>query len=191
LGNYWVVQAAQNADSLSVEDYLAGELKSEIRHEYIGGAVYAMAGASRQHGVISGNLFVALHSRLRGKRCQVFMADLKVSLRIAEEDIFYYPDLMVTCDPRSTERYFERFPKVLIEVLSPETERVDRREKLSGYTQIETLEEYILVAQEKMEVTVFRRANQWRPEVANQPGQQLLIPSLDFSLPLLAIYEGV
>lgn len=83
-------------------------------------------------------------------------------------------DLIVTCDPRDTERYFKRFPKVLIEVLPPDTERIDRREKFSSYTQIESLEEYILVAQDQMEVTIFRRANNWRPEVANQPRQQLL-----------------
>lgn len=103
----------------------------------------------------------------------------------------YYPDVMVTCDPRDTDRYFSRFPKVLIEVLSPETERTDRREKFLSYTQIETLEEYVLVAQDKMEVTVFRRANKWQPEIANKPDLQLRLPSLDFALPLSAVYEGV
>lgn len=184
------MQAAQNAPSISVADYLNGELKSEIRHEYIGGLVYAMAGASRRHNVICGNLFAGLRAHLRGTPCQVFMVDLKARLRIAGEDIFYYPDLMVTCDPRSNDPYFESFPKVLIEVLSPETERIDRREKFSTYTQVETLEEYILVAQENMEVTVFRRANNWLPDVANQREQQLRVSSLDFSMPLSAIYEN-
>jgi Uma2 family endonuclease len=96
----------------------------------------------------------------------------------------------VTCDPRDTERYFKTFPKVLIEVLSPDTERIDRREKFSSYTQIESLEEYILVAQDQTEVTVFRRAKNWRPEVANQPQQQLRIESLDFTLSLSAIYDS-
>ena len=184
------MQAIQNAASLSVEDYLAGELTSEIRHEYIGGLVYAMAGVSSEHNIICLNLAFALRSHLRGKPCQVFMADVKARLRIADEDIFYYPDVMVTCDPRDTERYFKRFPKLLIEVLSPETERIDRREKFSSYTRIETLEEYILVAQDTIEVTVFRRASNWRPEAANQPQQQLRIPSLDFAFSLSAIYES-
>ncbi len=185
------IQAVGHAAAVSVEDYLAGELKSEIRHEYIGGLLYAMAGTSREHNIICQNLLIAPRSHLRGQPCQVFIESLKLRLRIEDEDIFNYPDLIVTCDPRDTERYFTKFPKVIIEVLSPDTERIDRREKFSSYTQIETLEEYILVAQDQMEVTVFRRAGNWRPVVANQPGQQLRLESLDFTLLLSAIYESV
>jgi len=184
------VQAVQSATFISVEDYLAGEQDGDIRHEYIGGLVYAMAGAGSRHNIICRNLLVALDTHLRGGNCQVFFIDVKVRLRIADEDIFYYPDLMVTCDPRDTEEYFKRFPKVLIEVLSPATERTDRREKFSSYTQIESLEEYVLVAQDQVETTVFHRANNWRPEIANQPPQHLNIPSLDFTLSLSAIYQG-
>src|SRR5262245_20711594 len=116
---------------------------------------------------------------------------MKVRLYVSANDIFYYADLMVTCDPRDTDRYFKRFPKVRIEVLSPETERTDRREKFVSYTQIETLGAYVLVAQDKMEVTWFRRKNQWQPEVARRADQQLRMASLDFALPLSAVYEGV
>jgi Uma2 family endonuclease len=184
------VQAVEHGASISVEDYLAGELKSAIRHEYMGGVVYAMAGTSSEHNIICQNLLIALRSHLRGKPCQVFMENLKLRLRTAQEDVFYYPDLIVTCDPRDTERYFKTFPRVLIEVLSPDTERIDRREKFFSYTQIESLEEYILVAQDQTEVTVYRRAGNWRPEVTNQPQQQLRIECLDFTLSLSAIYES-
>jgi len=184
------MQAVENAASIRVEDYLAGELKSEIRHEYIGGLVYAMAGTSDRHNIICQNLAFAVRSHLRGKPCQVYMESVKLRLRIANEDLFYYPDLIVTCDPRDTERYFKSFPSVLIEVLSPDTQRIDRREKFLSYTRIESLEEYILVAQEQQEVTIFRRASNWLPEVANQPQQQLRIPSLDLTVPLEAIYES-
>jgi Uma2 family endonuclease len=183
------VQAVEHAASISVEDYLAGELKSEVRHEYIGGLVYGMAGTSSEHNIICQNLLIALRSHLRGRPCQVFMESVKLRLRLADEDIFYYPDLIVTRDPRDTERYFKKFPKVLIEVLPPDTERVDRREKFSSYTQIESLEEYILVAQDQMEATVFRRANNWRADFASQP-QQLRIESLDFTLPMAALYDS-
>jgi Uma2 family endonuclease len=183
------VQATSNPASLSVEEYLAGERRNQIRHEFIGGVVYAMAGTSHRHNIICLNLAFAIRSHLRDGPCQVFMENIKLRLQIATEDIFYYPDLMVICDPRDTDAYFNRFPKVLIEVLSPETERIDRREKFSSYTQIETLEEYILVAQDSMEVTTFRRVNQWRPELANQPDQELCIPSIGFALSLPAIYE--
>ena len=106
------MQAVEHAASISVEDYLAGELKSEIRHEYIGGLVYAMAGTSREHNIICQNLLIALRSHLRGRPCQVFMESVKLRLRTANEDVFYYPDLIVTCDPRDTERYFTDFRRL-------------------------------------------------------------------------------
>ena len=98
---------------------------------------------------------------------------------------------MVACDPRDTDRHFKRFPKVLIEVLSPETERTDRREKFMAYTGIETVEEYVLVAQDRMEVTVFRRQARWAAEVLTKPMESLALRSLGFSLGLEAVYEGV
>jgi Uma2 family endonuclease len=185
------VEAVEHATSIGVEEYLAGELKSETRHEYVGGLVYAMAGASRKHNIICQNLLIALRAHLRGRPCQVFIEDVKLRIRSSNQTLFYYPDLTVTCDPRDTDEYFNSFPKVLIEVLSPDTERIDRREKFSSYTQIDSLEEYILVAQDQTEVTVFRRAKNWRPEVATQTGQQLRIESLDFTLSLATIYDAV
>lgn len=176
---------------VSVADYLAGEPISEFRHEYIGGEIHTMAGASEEHNAISLNLATALQSHLKGRRCRAFIHDMKVRLQIAGDDIFYYPDVMVACDPRDTDRYFKRFPTVIVEVLSPETERTDRREKFLSYQQIETLEEYVLVAQDKSEVTVFRRANQWRPEIVRQASDSLNLSSLEFSLALVDLYDGV
>jgi Uma2 family endonuclease len=185
------MQIAEHEPLLTVEDYLEGEPHSEVRHEFIGGVVYAMAGASDEHNQIVGNLHAALHSHLRGKACRVFMLDAKVRLLLAAEDIFYYPDLMVACDPRDTDRYFKRFPRVLIEVLSDTTERTDRREKFLSYTQIETLEEYVLVAQDRIEVTLFRRANQWQPELLTKAELSLQLTSVNFAMPLAGIYEEV
>ena len=176
---------------VTVEDYLSGELRSETRHEYMGGSVYAMAGAGEEHNAVAGNLFATLHAHLRGKPCRVFFVDMKVRLLITRTDIFYYPDLMVACDPRDTDRYFKRYPKVLIEVLSPDTERTDRREKFLSYTGIETLEEYVLVAQDRLEVTVFRRNRQWQPEIFRRPEEALELASLGFAVQLDVIYEGV
>jgi len=185
------MEAIAKSALLSVEEYLAGEPASEVRHEYLGGTVYAMAGASVDHNKISLNLALHLTNHLRGKRCETFMADVKVRLNLANDDIFYYPDVMVACDSRDTDKFFKRFPKVLIEVMSDSTERIDRREKRWSYQHIETLEEYVLVAQDRMEVTVLRRANQWKPEVFSKPDQSLALPSLEFSLPLSGAYEGV
>jgi Uma2 family endonuclease len=183
--------AVEKPHLLTVEEYLEGEKQSEVRHEYIGGLVYAMAGSSDEHNAISLNLASALLAHLRGKLCRVFMVDSKVRLLAEADDIFYYPDLMVACDPRDKDRFFKRYPRVLVEVLSESTERIDRREKFLSYTQIETLEEYVLVAQDKMEVTLFRRASQWQPELLKMAAQSLPLPSIDFSIPLASIYEGV
>lgn len=185
------MQIAEHAPLLTVEDYLEGEQYSEVRHEFIGGVVYAMAGGSGEHNAICLNLATVLHPHLRAKACRLFMADVKVRLRIADDDLFYYPDLMIACDPRDTDRYFKRFPRVLIEVLSETTERTDRREKFLSYTQIETLEEYVLVAQDRMEVTLFRRVNQWHPQILTKAELSLQLASIDFAMPLVGIYEGV
>src|ERR1044072_6574523 len=112
------MNTALKADFVSVADYLEGEELSAVRHEYVGGGVFAMAGGSRSHGLITGNIFAALHAPLRGKPCQVFTADMKVHLVVADDEIFYYPDVMVTCDPRDTEAHFNKHPKVIVEVLS-------------------------------------------------------------------------
>ncbi|HRI12987.1 MAG TPA: Uma2 family endonuclease [Verrucomicrobiota bacterium] len=176
---------------MSVAEYLSGEEQSEVRHEYIGGSVYAMAGGSEEHCTITGNLFAALHAHLRGQRCRAFVADMKVRLVLRGEEVFYYPDVVVACDPRDTDRYFKRYPQVLIEVLSDSTERIDRREKRWSYLQMESLEEYVLVAQDYWEVTVYRRGHEWAPEILASPDSVLTLPSLEFSVPLSAIYEGL
>jgi len=149
---------------VSVEEYLEGEKRSEIRHEYIGGEVYAMSGGSEVHNLICGNLYAAVRQHLRGNPCKVFMADMKLRLNIAEDDVFYYPDLLVTCDPADNEPYFKTKPVVLVEVLSPSTERLDRREKFLSYIALPTLKEYVLIDQSKQAVTRFRHENGWKPE---------------------------
>lgn len=185
------MQAIQNTPAIGVEEYLAGELRSQERHEYLGGSVYAMAGTSVEHNLIAQNILLSLRTHLKGKPCQVFISDVKVRLQISDEDVFYYPDVMVACSPKDNERYYKRYPQVLVEVLSPDTERIDRREKFLSYIQIETLMEYVLVAQDKMEVTIFRRANKWQPEIVKEGDKLFSLESLGFSLPVSAIYEGV
>jgi Uma2 family endonuclease len=185
------MQAALKQDLTGVDEYLAGEQAGEVRHEYIDGAVYAMAGASREHNEIIGNIYSSLRTALRGTGCRAFFLDLKVRLNLQEQNIFYYPDLMVGCDPRDTERLYLRYPRILMEVSSESTERLDRHEKLSAYQTIESLEEYLIVAQVRMEVILFRRMNKWLPEVYNVRDQTVRLASINFALPLTTIYEGV
>src|SRR3989441_11786722 len=145
---------AQAQQLISVEEYLEDERFSEIRHEYVGGRVYAIAGASDDHNRIAGNIYSALHQRLRGKRCEPFMADMK--LKIPGGRAFYYPDVLVACDPADNAKYFRERPAVVFEVLSPDTERTDQREKWYAYALIPSLKVYVIVSQEKRQVTVLR-----------------------------------
>jgi Uma2 family endonuclease len=185
--------AALKYDLQSPEEYLLHEESGEVRHEYLGGMVYAMAGSSDDHSIIAGNIFAEIRQKLRGGPCKIFIGDMKARLLIGTRDVFYYPDVLVTCDPRDTEKYFKRFPKLIIEVLSETTANTDRREKLWNYTQMESLEEYVLIAQDEVEVTVFRRASHWEAEteVISSKQMDLRLKSLDLAIPLKAIYDGV
>lgn len=176
---------------LSVEDYLKFETEGLVKHEYIGGRIHAMAGASEQHNLIALNIASALHGHLRGGPCRAHIADFKVRLEINREDILYYPDVMVSCVREGVEKYYLRYPKLIVEVLSDSTETIDRREKLINYRQIPTLEEYVLVAQDKPEVTLLRRDDGWKPTLITALESPAEFRSIGLSLPLARIYEQV
>lgn len=174
---------------LSVDEYLAAEPSREIKHEYVGGHIYAMTGASIAHNLIALSLARALWAHLQGGPCQVFVADVKVRLRVAEQEVFYYPDVFVACRQDEDARDYRRFPNTVIEVLSDTTARTDRREKFLAYQTIDSLHEYVLVAQDEPRLTVFRRENGWRPEDVGGEGT-LALPSLRFSMSVADVYEG-
>jgi Uma2 family endonuclease len=174
---------------LSIEDYLAGEDGADVRHEYIDGQVYAMTGASDRHGLITGNILAALRPLVRGTPCQLFANDMKVRLSISRQDIFYYPDLVLSCDPMDRKTYYRSRPCLLVEVLSDTTARIDSREKLFAYQTIPSLKEYLLISQSTRLVQVHRRRQDWAPE-SFTPGS-VPLDSLAFDLPLDTIYEDV
>lgn len=176
---------------MSVEDYLAFEEASQVRHEFIGGDIHAMAGESVAHNTIAGNMFSALRGKLRGGHCRVFFENVKLRLEVAREEIIYYPDVVVSCHPTGVERLLVRLPTVVFEVLSPSTENVDRREKKMTYQQAPTLDEYVIVAQDRREVTIFRRAKNWVGETLTDPGAVLNLESLKQSLTVAEFYEDV
>ncbi len=104
---------------MTVADYLAFEESSPVRHEFIGGEIHAMSGGSEAHSTIAGNIFAKLRVALRGGPCRAYAENFKVRLEIARDDIFYYPDVVVTCNPAGTENFFLRLPTLIVEVLSP------------------------------------------------------------------------
>jgi Uma2 family endonuclease len=176
---------------LSVEDYLRTEEASDVRREYIGGRVHAMSGTSVRHNLISSNLVRLFSTHLLRGPCKTFFNDVKVRLTANHEDIFYYPDVMVARGPFALESHHLSNPKLIVEVLSPSTEAIDPREKLLNYPLIPTLEEYAFLAQDRPEITLHRREQQWRPVVVESPDAFVEFRSLKLSLPLAQIYEGV
>lgn len=176
---------------ISIEDYLSGEPLSEVRHEYVAGQVFAMAGGSRSHNELAGNAYSSLRFHLKNSSCRPFIGDIKVRLRIGPKDIFYYPDVVVGCDPRDTDEYSLRFPKLIIEVLSKTTERQDRLEKFEHYVTATTLEEYVLVAQNKMEVTLHRRRTNWAAEIYTAAEATFLLESVDLEMSVGLLYENI
>ncbi|MCB1717419.1 MAG: Uma2 family endonuclease [Candidatus Competibacteraceae bacterium] len=181
------MSTVQKTDWLSPEDYLAGELQSDTKHEYVAGYVYAMTGASETHNLITGNLHAALHGHLRGKPCRVFINDMKV--RVA--DAFYYPDLMVCCNPADNAPYFKTQPCLIIEVLSRSTQRADALEKRIAYQTLDSLQEYVLVAQHKPDIRTYRRiAGGWEEELSGADDTLRLL-SVDLRLPVAEVYENI
>ena len=177
------------ATQVTVEEYLEGERKSETRHEYVAGDIYAMAGASRTHNIIALNIADTLRGLLRGSGCQPFITDMKVRVRTRGETLFYYPDVFVSCDPRDTDDYFSDYPSIIFEVLSPDTKRLDQREKRWAYQTLESLQTYVLVDQFKQELNVWRRVGDgWETQTLAGKDAVLSIAEPAIALPLAEIY---
>src|SRR5258707_12833810 len=169
---------AKSQHLISGGDYLEGEILSEIRREYVAGKVYAMAGASDDHNRISINIVSQLVERPRGKRCEPFGADMK--LKMPDSEAFYYPDALITCDPSDSAAYFRERPTVVFEVLSPDTERIDQREKRFAYSLIPSLKVYVIVSQDESELTILRRGKrgQWVSQVLIGRDSGLKLPQV-------------
>jgi Uma2 family endonuclease len=177
---------------LTVEDYLKTEQDGEIRHEYLGGQIFAMAGASEAHNLIAGNIFALLRSHLRGSSCRAFVSDMKVKVKTQQADIFYYPDLLVTCDSNDNKKYFKTNPNLIVEVLSNSTETTDKREKRVNYQNIENLQEYVLVSQDEIRVEIYRKDSNgnWTVETLGKD-DNLQLNSVGLTLTMADIYEDV
>lgn len=184
--------AARKLNYISVEDYLAGELVSPIKHEYIGGVVYAMAGVRNVHNLIATNTLGSLGSRLRGKRCRPYNSDTKVRIRLPHHTRSYYPEAMVVCRPNPQCDSFQDEPAVVFEVLSRGSRRLDEGEKKDAYLAIPSLSVYALVERETAAVVVYRRTEQgFVREVDEGLDAVLPLPEIEIELPLTEMYEGV
>lgn len=179
---------------LTVEEYLKFEQDGEIRHEYVAGQIYGMTGSSREHNLIATNIISLLRPYLRGSSCRAFVSDMKVKIETNNQrvDLFYYPDLVVTCNPKDRERYFLTSPCLVIEIISPSTQATDKREKRVNYQNIESLQEYVLVSQDEIKVEVYRKDNEgnWTVETLGKD-DNLQLNSVRLTLTMADIYEDV
>ncbi len=183
---------------LSPEEYITLERKAipdadTVRSEYVNGRIVAMSGASRAHNLISGNIFAGLHTRLRSAGCETYKGEMRVSA--PKTSSYFYPDVVVVCEePRFEDDVFDTLlnPIIIVEVLSPSTEAYDRGEKLLHYQQLDSLKEYILVSQDKVNVERYlRKPNEWGYTSFRELDDVLPLTSIQCELPLQEIYERV
>ncbi len=172
---------------LSVEDYLEGEKVTEIRHEYVDGEVYAMAGVSKNHNRINRRLLDAIQDKLKGSECETFFVDVKVQVKKLNR--FYYPDLVVVCGEDTESDYVITKPTIIVEILSPSTAGTDRREKLFAYQEIESLQEYLMIEQDTPHAELYRRRDDglwsW---IVFEPDEDLELDAIKFATPLRDLY---
>jgi Uma2 family endonuclease len=177
---------------ISVEEYLAREQESPIKHEYVDGIVYCMVGARNVHNLIATNALVALGAQLRGKPCRPFNSDTKIRIRMVTETRFYYPDVSVVCHQNPQSDSFQDEPAVILEVLSRKTRRTDETEKKEAYLTLPSLSVYVLIEQELPQLTVWRRTEQgFVSEVVQGMDDVLLLPEIDTELALSDLYDSV
>jgi Uma2 family endonuclease len=175
--------------AMTIDEFITWENTQPDKHEFLRGDIFAMVGARRVHVTIAGNCFAALKSHLRGGPCRAFMADMKLAIQAA--DATFYPDVMVTCDPRDLAADTAmKHPKVIIEVLSESTAAYDRGDKFASYRLIDSLEEYALIDPDRRRVEVYRRL----PEgdwllAASESERGLILKSLGFEAGLDAVFE--
>lgn len=186
------MSAAKKLNLISIDDYLAAELASPEKHEYLGGVVYAMAGARNAHNLIATNTVVSLGGRLRGKRCRPYNSDTKIRIRLASHTRFYYPDVSVICRPNPPNDSFQDEPAVIVEVLSRKTRRIDAGEKKEAYVTIPSLGVYLMVEQEAPAIVAFRRSDHgFVGEVFEGLGAVIPLAEIEAELPLAEVYDGV
>ena len=178
---------------ITIEDYLADEETSDVKHEYLGGTVHAMAGATNQHNVIALNSLLSIGGQLRGKPCQPCNSDVKVRIEFPDHTRFYYPDAMVVRKSNPPSDHFQDQPVVIIEVLSDSTRRTDLGEKRDAYLTLPSLKVLLFVELEKPSITLHRRKSGGGFAIEHHLGLDAVIPlpEIDASLALADLYDRV
>lgn len=175
---------------LTEDEYLESEKTREIKHEYVDGEIYAMAGASRSHNILTSNMLFQFMSHLDGTRCIPFSADMKVKIETQNSSKFFYPDVLVACEDENGHDYYTDKPIIIVEVLSKATRQTDKTLKLNAYKTLPSLQEYVLIEQDFAEIEVCRRNNSWLSE-RYFLGDSVTFESIGLTLSVEAIYHRV
>ncbi len=178
--------ANKNNGFMGVEDYLQSELIRDTKHELINGNISAMAGASKNHERLTGNIYAEFRSHLKGSSCETFSSDMK--LKVGSN--FFYPDVMVVCDDNTENDYYTESPIIVVEVLSKSTRRVDETIKLMSYINTPSVQEYVIIEQDVVDIQVLRRSENWLPKHYFL-GDEVRFASIDLVLSVEEIYERV
>ena len=176
-------------DLLGIDDYLAGERDVDVRSEYVEGLVYAMAGASETHNTIATTFSAAIDNALRDG-CRSWQSDMKVIGKNQGKHFAYYPDIMAACGENTGDQYARTNPLLIVEVLSPNTQRIDLKEKFDNYISLPSLLEYVVVAQDMPLIRVFRRRNAWEQELF-YAGDELSLESVGLTVGVEHVYRRV
>jgi Uma2 family endonuclease len=178
---------------VSRDDYLQGELASEIRHEYVAGNVYAMSGGTLNHQRIAGNFTRMAGNQLTGKPCFPTGSDFKLQVPLGRgEEAFYYPDGMIICVPVPGNALFTDSPSVILEVLSPTTRRIDEVQKLRDYMTIPTLQTYLLAEPDAPFLILYRREGaDFQRHALSGPDAVLELSEVAITIPLAELYRDV
>lgn len=174
---------------ITAAEYLEGELRSEVRHEFVDGRVYAISGASRRHNEICLDLAANLQAHLRGGPCRTYIEAVKVQIADDIGEAYYYPDVFVACEPNDDDSHVVQHPKLIIEVLSESTARIDRSDKLTNYKRIPSVEEIVLIEQDWPEILVFRRSEKWKRNLYTQFETIVRLDSIGYAAPLASFYQ--
>lgn len=181
----------QEPIKMTAAEYLAFERGSDIKHEYIDGHIYAMAGGTREHTLITGNTFASLHSQRKGRSCEVYHSEMRVRVSSIK---YVYPDVTISCSTPEFADDAKRVllnPDIVIEVLSPSTEAFDRGDKFQYYRSIPSIQHYLLISQDKPRIEGYQRQKSglWTFKDAIGLDSNFKIEVLNFTLNLLDIYE--
>lgn len=171
---------------ISVDEYLHDELVRDIKYELVDGAIYAMVGASANHERISGNVAAEFRSHLKKTPCESFSSDMKVKVGSR----FFYPDVLVDCHFDESKPYYTESPVIIVEVLSKSTRRMDETIKLMSYINIPSLQEYVLIEQDFVDIEVVRRSEGWQPRHYFL-GDQVHFEAINLTLSVEEIYSRV